>query len=284
MVKEEKYGSAIKLFKEALKRDRKRADIYLNLGACYERLNQFDVGEPIYKKALELEPSNSRFNYLFGKALIRNGKINEGITYLEEASRIEPDDPDYLYARGVGYVAINRYDLAEPAFAQATNYAKDSCILKYNLGLAQLCLAKTNEAYEAFKQIKIDSPIASEKYYHLAKIDFEKKKYKEAYKNVKMSLALMPGSRQSKKLLAGIFVCTGNYREGIKILEHLQKKNLDNILNFEIATAYQKWGDKIYKEKKFKLALDKYKQAARYIPETEKLKSRILECEKKISR
>ncbi len=282
MVKKEQYGSAIKLFKEAIKRDKNRADIYLNLGACYERLNQFEVGEPIYQKALELAPSNTQFNFLFGKALVRNGKINKGITFLEKAVNLEPDNPNFLYALGVGYVAINRYDLSESTFIQAKNYAEKNSFIWYNLGLSQLHLGKTNEAYQTFRKIEIDSPIAAERYYHLANIDFQNKKFKTSLKNVKMSIALNPDFRKSKKLLARILICTGNYKEGVKMLEHLQKKYLDNILNFEIADAYQKWAKKAMKDKNFNLALDKYKQALRFIPETEKIKIDIAECESAI--
>ncbi len=282
MVKEEQYGSAIKLFNQAIKQNKNRADIYLNLGACYERLNQFDIGEPIYLKALKLDPSNAQFNFLFGKALIRNNKINKGVSYLEKAVNFDPDNPNFLYALGVGYVAINRYDLAEPTFIQAKQYAPKNCFIWHNLGLSQLYLGKTNEAYQAFKKIEIDSPIAAARYYQLANIDFQNKKLTDSLKNVKMAMALDPDSRESKKLFAEILVCNGNYSEGIKIFEHLQKKDLNNFLNFEIADAYQKWAEKEMENKKFKMALDKYKQILRFIPETQQVKIGIAECEKEI--
>ncbi len=282
MVKQEQYGSAIKLFNQAIKQNKNRADIYLNLGACYERLEQFDIGEPIYLKALKLDPSNAQFNFLFGKALVRNNKINRGVTFLEKAVDLDPDNPNFLYALGVGYVAINRYDLAEPTFIQAKNYAPKNCFIWHNLGLSQLRLGKTNEAYQTFKNIEIDSPVAASRYYQLANIDFQNKKLKDSLKNVKMAMALKPDSRESKKLFAEILICTKNYSEGIKIFEHLQKNYLNNFLNFEIADAYQKWAEKELDDKKFKLALDKYKQALRFIPETEEIKKGIAECEREI--
>ena len=282
MVKQEQYGSAIKLFNQAIKQNKNRADIYLNLGACYERLEQFDIGEPIYLKALKLDPSNPQFNFLFGKALIRNNKINKGVSYLEKTVDFEPDNPDFLYALGVAYVAINRYDLAESIFIQAKQYAPENCFIWHNLGLSQLRQGKTNEAYQAFKNIEIDSPIAAARYYQIANIDFQNKKLTDSLKNVKMAMALNPDSRESKKLFAEILVSTGNYKEGIKILEFLQKKYLNNFLNFEIADAYQKWAEKAFKNKKFKSALDKYKQTLRFIPETEEIKKAIAECERVI--
>jgi len=282
MVKEEQYGSAIKLFNQAIKQNKNRAEIYLNLGACYERLNQFDVGEPIYQKALKLDPSNAQFNFLFGKALISNNKINKGVSYLEKAVNLEPDNPNYLYALGVGYVTVNRYDLAEPIFIQANQYAPKNCFILHNLGLSQLYLGKTNEAYQAFKKIEIDSPIAAAKYYQIAKIDFQNKRFADSLKNIKMSMALDGDSTESKKLFAKILVRTGNYKEGIKIFEFLQKNDINKFLNFEIADAYQKWAEKAFKNKKFKLALDKYKQTLRFIPETEEIKKGIAECEKEI--
>ena len=284
MVKEEQYGSAIKLFNKGIELNKDRADIYLNLGACYERFNQFDIGEPLYQKALKLDPSNAQFNFLFGKALIRNNKINKGVSFLEKAANLDPDNPNLLYALGVGYVAINRYDLAEPTFIQAKNYAPKNCFIWLNLGLSQLRLGKTNEAYQAFKNIEIDTPIAALKYYQLANIDFHNKKFKDSLKNIKMAMALEPDSRESKKLFAELLIRNGNYSEGIKILEYLQKKYLNNFLNFEIADAYQKWAEKSLENKNFKLALDKYKQTLRFIPETEKIKTGIAECEREISK
>jgi len=195
---------------------------------------------------------------------------------------LDPDNPNFLYALGVGYVAINRYDLAEPTFIQAKNYAPKNCFIWHNLGLSQLRLGKTNEAYQTFKNIEIDSPVAASRYYQLANIDFQNKKLKDSLKNVKMAMALKPDSRESKKLFAEILICTKNYSEGIKIFEHLQKNYLNNFFNFEIADAYQKWAEKELDDKKFKLALDKYKQALRFIPETEEIKKGIAECEREI--
>ena len=61
------------------------------------RQGQTAAGIDHLKIAAELDPENSRFNYVYGVALYSTGSYQEAINFLEEARQHTPFDRDILY-------------------------------------------------------------------------------------------------------------------------------------------------------------------------------------------
>jgi len=69
-----------------------------SLGLLYIRKQNLELALQSLRKSIELEPANTRFNYIYAVALDAQGKTNESITILERAHKQRPVDPDVLYA------------------------------------------------------------------------------------------------------------------------------------------------------------------------------------------
>lgn len=91
---------------------------YRNLGkAFYENPTTKAEAVEQFRKALEIRPGSSRERLNFGLALLRAGRIEEGITELERVQRDDPSLPHTWFNLGIQYKARGR-DLAASASAE----------------------------------------------------------------------------------------------------------------------------------------------------------------------
>ncbi len=277
-VQQQKYRSAIRSFRGAIQHDPGLAEAYLNLGACYERLDQFSKGVPFYEKALSLDDANARLHYLYGSALGRNGELAKAITHLERAVYLAPRNVDYLYNLGVGFAAITQYNLAVSSFEQVTTIVSNNSVVWYNLGLAQLRMNRTNEALEAWEHVEIDAPVAAETYYHLAGVAVSRNDETGAMKNVKMALALNPGLTVAEHLKATLLRRAGKYREAADILERLNVLYRGDEVEGELAGLYGDWAHQAYEQEEYTIALHRYRQAGRFAPTDADIQISVARC------
>ena len=267
-VKRRNYRGAIRAFRSTVQYDPKLAEAYLNIGACYERLNLIEKGIPYFEKALSVDSNNPRLHYLYGAALGRNNKLSACISHLERAVYLEPDNPDYLYNLGVGYVSVTQYANAAICFEQVTGIVSNNGIVWYNLGLAKYRMYHTNEAVEAWKQVEIDSPVAAEAQYHLALAAFNNNDDKTAMETIKMATALKQNMPEAEHLKARILRRSGQYNKAISLLEKIHLQQTDNILDVEreLAEFYIEWAKAAVANKEYKTALNYFRQSGRYAP------------------
>lgn len=125
--------------KNAIDKDPKNSSLYVVLGSAYEKLNQVDSAEAIYKKGIALDPKNFAANFNLGaiyynKAAVILSKANKlprnkvaeynlevarfkktfesATPYLESALAIKPDDVSTLTSLKEIYARINKNDKA----------------------------------------------------------------------------------------------------------------------------------------------------------------------------
>ena len=267
LVRAADYNGAIKMFRSALKQNPRMAEACLNLGACFERLQQFDKGTPFYDQALMIEPKNARFHYLYGTALARNGQAEKGVALLERAAYLAPDDADCLYNLGVGYVVLTQYAMAATCFEQVSGIASNNSVVWYNLGLARLRLNQTDEAERAWGKVELDAPVAPEAHCHLALAAAARQDASGAFDHVKMALALNPGLAEARRLLAELYLHAGDCCRAASELEQVYLANPTDEAGTEIADVYCAWAQQAGASNDYHRALDRYRQAVRFTPE-----------------
>jgi len=265
-VKRQKYRSAIRSFRSAVQYDPNLGEAYLNLGACYERIDQFEKSKPYFEKAISVDDNNPRLVYLYGVALGRNNQRKNAVKYLEQAVYLAPKNPDYLYNLGVGYSSLTQYAHAATCFEHVTGIVSNNSAVWYNLGLAQLYLSKTNEAVAAWEKVEFDSPLSASALYYLALMAFEKHDYKTSMAKLKLSLALEPGSINAQYMKAVLFGKNGEYNQAINLLEEIYLIKQENEIEEELAALYYKWAEETAEKKEYKAALHRFRQSGRYMP------------------
>ncbi len=69
--------------------------------------NNFEAAEPLLRKAYELNPRDAFITKMLGAIEVQNGNAIDGIRFLEESRRLNPNDPQMLYNLSGAY-GINK--------------------------------------------------------------------------------------------------------------------------------------------------------------------------------
>jgi len=112
---------------------------YENAATQYEAVGQF-------KKALDLAPTSAREHVNYGLALMRGGKVEEGIVQLKKAQALDPAIPHTWFNLGIAYKQQSVYDKATEQLEGMIARVPDEAISHYNLGLLYKLNKRSDEA------------------------------------------------------------------------------------------------------------------------------------------
>jgi tetratricopeptide (TPR) repeat protein len=79
------FKAAISKFNQAIHENQYMKDSYIQMGICYEYLNQTDSAIHAYTELLKLYPENTAANYYSGVSKYKQQKFNEAIFYYDKA-------------------------------------------------------------------------------------------------------------------------------------------------------------------------------------------------------
>ena len=139
---------------------------FRNLGkAFYENpTTQIEsVGE--FKKALALAPGSVREKLNLGLALLRAANNPEGLKYLEEVQRLQPQLPHTWFNLGIHWKKQGEAEKAIAQFRQFVKLAPNEPKAHYNLGAVLKLGGQNEEAVKAFEQAaKLDLTLAAARF------------------------------------------------------------------------------------------------------------------------
>ena len=116
-------------------------------GIAHERLNEWDIAEPAFRKALELKPNDADvLNYL-GYSLIDKGlKLEEAVKMVEKAVELEPDSGFIIDSLGWAYFRLGRIDDAVVELERAISIIPGDATVNDHLGDAYWAAGRKTEA------------------------------------------------------------------------------------------------------------------------------------------
>jgi tetratricopeptide (TPR) repeat protein len=82
---EARYNAAIAKYNKAIQSNQYLKDSYIQIGICYEFLNQHDSALKVYNELLKLFPDNTAANYYSGVSKYSQQKYSEAIPYYDRA-------------------------------------------------------------------------------------------------------------------------------------------------------------------------------------------------------
>jgi tetratricopeptide (TPR) repeat protein len=92
------YDEAMVEFKKSIEEEPSFALPHLGMGKCLSAKGRFDDAVKKFKEAMDLDPSNDEILATVAIAYIDRGLPEEGLTFLEKAEEINPDNfKIYLY-------------------------------------------------------------------------------------------------------------------------------------------------------------------------------------------
>jgi tetratricopeptide (TPR) repeat protein len=137
-----------------------------NLGkAFYENPTTQAEAVVEFKKALDLAPNSVREKLNYGLALLRAGKIPEGVAQLKDVQRRDPKLPHTWFNLGIYYKKSGDSDAATAQFERMIQFVPNEPIPHYQLGTLYKLQGKTAEAQAQFELAeKLDPQLAAARF------------------------------------------------------------------------------------------------------------------------
>ena len=146
-----RYGEAAEIYTQAIKLipspDKRHWSVYYSRGTCYERLKNWPAAEADLKKALELYPDQPlALNYLGYSWVDQNVNLKEGMSLIEKAVALKPDDGYIVDSLGWAHFKIGNYAEAVRFLERAVELKPQDPVLNDHLGDALWRVGREREA------------------------------------------------------------------------------------------------------------------------------------------
>ena len=107
--------------------------VLYQFGAALDRAGRQPESEKVFRDVIARDPLDAgALNYLGYMLAERGTSLDEAVTFLRRALKIEPDNPSFLDSLGWAYVQQGKLDLADPPLTTAaTKMPKNSVILDH---------------------------------------------------------------------------------------------------------------------------------------------------------
>ncbi len=144
---QENLKKAFMLGQKALAMDKSTGYPHALLGYIYLRMRKYEKAIESGKRSVELDPNNAFFLVLFGSTLRDSGRIDEGITHIKQAIRLNPF-PAYYYYNHLGrcYFQKGQYENALKEFKKALQRAPEAAHVHGHLAITYILLGREEEA------------------------------------------------------------------------------------------------------------------------------------------
>ena len=155
---------AVADFQRAITVVPKDVQLYVSLGALYERAGNWEVARDTYQRALTIQLDNPfASNNLAYILLEHGGDVNVALTLAQTARKGLPNLPNSADTLGWAYYKTGAFSAAEPLLEAAVKNAPDDQTYRYHLGRTYIkLLDKPRAKAELEKAISLDpqSPVA----------------------------------------------------------------------------------------------------------------------------
>ncbi len=176
----------------------------LSNAKTFHQEGNWTEAETGYKKVLKQEPENAEALTLLGVLCCQSEKFEEGVGYLREATRCDPESPTTYYNLGKALDGIGLLEDALTAYQAAVKNKDDYADAWNNIGDCLTRLGRVEDSVEAYqKALELDP--SAHVYFNLGNAFLEKGDLGQASGFYQKALALEPEFAEAALNLGIIF-------------------------------------------------------------------------------
>jgi type IV pilus assembly protein PilF len=211
------------------------------------------------------------YHYQMGLSYLGERNYTSALIELNEAEKLDPENPDLLYNLGLAYIAKKRPDLAEQRLQKAILLKPNNSSAREALGNAYLDLKRWDNAIQQFQIVKDDlfyegSESAS---ISLGLAFLSKGDYQKAMAELRVIATGNPRNARVHLSLGRVWFAMENTEQAV----NEYKKALD--IHSDYGAAHYYLGLAYLKLNNAEAARASFKEAARIIPDTDLGRSSI---------
>jgi tetratricopeptide (TPR) repeat protein len=130
-----KADNAVSTLEGAVAKFSDESTLKLELASTLERQKKYAEAEALFRKIIAGAPADANALNSFGYMLAERGeKLDESVSLVERALKLEPGNPAYLDSLGWAYYKQNKFDLAEAPLREAATKLPSVSVIQSHLG------------------------------------------------------------------------------------------------------------------------------------------------------
>ncbi len=144
---------SIAVFKEAIALAPDDTTVLFQYGAALDRAGRQADAQKVFRDLIAKDPADANaLNYL-GYMLAEHGtSLDEAVSLIERALKVDPDNPSYKDSLGWAYFQQGKLDLADPPLSDAAGRLPKNSVVQEHLGDLRLKQNRRAEAIEAWQR------------------------------------------------------------------------------------------------------------------------------------
>ncbi len=253
---------------KAIKRNKKKANDYLNTGSSHTNLTSM-LGKAIqfhqsgnlagagflYRKILLTDQDNADALHLLGVIAHQTGKNNLAVEYIEKAVKINSSMPHYHNNLGNAFLNLNQTDNAVRCFNEALRLKSDYVEAYNNLGNALKKMGENERAADQYMKAIYLTPDYVPAINNFANLLKDQGRLDEAIIYYRKAVTLKPD-------LAEAYFNLGNaFKESDKVDDAIEQYYKALSINPDFADVHNNLGNLLKKKKRYDEAVKHYNKA-----------------------
>jgi len=148
-----RYDEAIAVYREAIAAAPDDTAVMFQFGAALDRAGKRPDAQKVFRDLIAKDPLDANaLNYL-GYMLAEQGTaLDEAVTLIQRALKIDPENPSYLDSLGWAYFQQGKLALADPPLSAAAGRLPTNSVIQEHLGDLRLKQDRRAEAVEAWQR------------------------------------------------------------------------------------------------------------------------------------
>lgn len=154
----EQYDQAEEHLQLAFKYGYFIVDVQYMLGHIYAEKEQWMLAERAFLEALEVYPNSARLHAAYGALLIQTGLLKHGLQMLNQAEKLDPNDPEVLRHRLYYDIARNDNNSNMLTLEKYMRFEDDQTATVAQMGITEYYKGNYRAASEHFRQAYLSNP------------------------------------------------------------------------------------------------------------------------------
>ncbi len=257
VVKKDRHGEAIDLYRRAIQLKPTVAEYHNSLGKALSGLERFDEAVMAYAQALRLKPKYAVAYNNLGNTLMEQCKWIDAIIAFKKALSLKPDFPTAYHNLGIALMSEVRYDEAEVCLKKSLEL-KETAEVHITLGMVMERVNRFEAAMDHFIRAGELDPTLSDVFYAQGNLLKTQGRFKESTEKFRQVVKMVPSSPGANYSLAHSQKYSSvDHEDIVRVREILRTSNQSSKA---IATLHFTLGKMLDDCGRFEEAFDHYKK------------------------
>ncbi|MBQ4646102.1 MAG: tetratricopeptide repeat protein [Candidatus Gastranaerophilales bacterium] len=248
---------------------------YINLGAIYQKQGNLEAAKAQYQKAYQLNPDDEVIMYNLASLYVAQKNYQGALNVYDKILANNPSKIEVLEYKATALKELMRYDEALEVYEKISSLNPNDSNAKINIENIIMNHFTGAKLQNYMAQNAVKKPKSYEAQFNYALELHKNKNLTSALEYYKKALALDSTKEEVYLNLAQIYLEEKNYalaseicQKGLLVLPNSQKLNsyLEDIKNYNASSQYL-LATKLYEQKKYKEAINKYSEIQNKTPE-----------------